>query len=110
MWVADRRDNKVYAYDLASKEWVPAKDFNTLEAAGNDNPQGIWSNGTTMWVADDVDRSRGKIYAYDMASKARIPAKEFKAGNDDPTGIWSGRDDGVGGLTALTTRFTPTTW
>lgn len=30
-------------------------DFNTLDAAGNDDPEGIWSNGTTMWVADAGD-------------------------------------------------------
>ena len=26
----------------------PAKDFDTLEAAGNDDPRGIWSDGVTM--------------------------------------------------------------
>ena len=31
---------------------VSDKDFDTLRAAGNRNPTGIWSDGTTMWVAD----------------------------------------------------------
>ena len=66
------------------------EDFNTLDAAENDNPTGIWSDGTTMWVADDSD---GKLYAYSLDTKARDSSKDFDtldaAGNDSPTGIWS---------------------
>ena len=68
----------------------PDEDFDTLDDAGNDNPRGIWSDGTTMWVVDDGD---GKIYAYILNTKARDSAKDFNtldaAGNDSPTGIWS---------------------
>ena len=68
----------------------PAAEFNTLEAAGNTWPDGIWSDGTTMWVVDWLDQ---EIYAYDMVSKARVPGKEFNtleaAGNTWPGGIWS---------------------
>ena len=71
----------------------PAKDFNTLDAAGNDSPRGLWSDGVTMWVGDYSDE---KLYAYDMTTKARDPAKDFDtldaAGNDSPRGLWS---DGV---------------
>ena len=52
----------------------PDKDFNTLSAAGNDRPEGLWSDGITMWVADYSDE---KLYAYDMATKARDPGKDF---------------------------------
>ena len=45
-------------------------DFDTLEAVGNRNPYGLWSDGTTMWVADALD---AKIYAYSMSTKARTP-------------------------------------
>ena len=66
------------------------KDFNTLDAAGNGSPAGIWSDGTTMWVADSSD---DKIYAYNLSTKARDSAKDFitleDAGNDSPEGIWS---------------------
>ena len=90
MWVADRIDEKIYAYDTATKERAPREEFNTLIVAGNSRPQGIWSDGTTMWVADsDAD----KIYAYDMATKARVSGKDFDtlnaAGNSRPLGIWS---------------------
>ena len=43
-------------------------DFNTLKAAGNTFPSGLWSDGTTMWVADYYDE---KIYAYNLSTKAR---------------------------------------
>ena len=57
MWVADACDfrsavGKIFAYDMATKQRDSAKDFNTLTAAGNDAPAGIWSDGTTMWVVD----------------------------------------------------------
>ncbi len=68
----------------------PSEDFDTLSAAGNTNPEGIWSDGTTMWVADTAD---DKIYAYNLATKAREEGKEFNtlaaAGNNNPEGIWS---------------------
>ena len=69
---------------------TPGKDIDGLSAAGNDDPEGIWSDGTTMWVADETDE---KLYAYDLASGARVPGKDFDsldaAGNGDPEGIWS---------------------
>ena len=68
----------------------PDKDFNTLSAAGNNGPTGLWSDGNTMWVADWTD---DKIYAYDMATKAREPDKDFNtldaAGNNGPEDLWS---------------------
>ena len=68
----------------------PNKDFNTLNAAGNNNPNGLWSDGTTMWVADYEDE---KIYAYNLSTKARDPNKDFNtlidAGNRSPRGPWS---------------------
>ena len=70
----------------------PAQDFDGMELrlAGNTSPQALWSNGTTMWVADGAD---GKLYAYKMSDKTRDPLKDFNtldaAGNDLPTGLWS---------------------
>ena len=69
---------------------VSGGDFDTLRAAGNGDPHGIWSDGTTMWVSDWQD---DKIYAYSMSTKARESAKDFNtlsaAGNGSPEGIWS---------------------
>ena len=68
----------------------PAADFNGLESAGNPWPRGIWSDETTMWVADVLDK---KIYAYDMSTKARVPGKDFDTLKADgriwTRGIWS---------------------
>ena len=68
----------------------PSKDFDTIVAAGNDNAEGIWSDGTTMWVVDSID---DKIYAYRMSDKSRDSAKDFDtliaAGNQRPFGLWS---------------------
>ena len=55
-WVAnDGKDgnNKIYAYHRSDGSRDPSKDFNTLNAAGNVNPRGIWSDGTTMFVVED---------------------------------------------------------
>ena len=70
MWVVDLDDIKIYAYDMATKARDADKEFNTLDAAGNDNPQGLWSDGTTMWVTGRDDQ---KLYAYDMDTKAPRP-------------------------------------
>ena len=81
-----RDGGAAYAHD-------PAKDFDTLDAAGNDDPRGLWSDGVTMWVSDTGD---DRIFAYEMITKARDPAKDFGtlrgARNVAPRGIWS---DGV---------------
>ena len=69
-----------------------AQDFDTLRDAGNTVPQGIWSDGTTMWVTDRT-RDDAKIYAYNLATKQRDAGKDFDtlraAGNNGPRGIWS---------------------
>ena len=82
--------NKLYAFNVATKQRDPGKDFNTLNDAGNAKPWGIWSDGETMWVADHTDN---QIFAYDMDTKARDTSKEFDtledAGNTVPTDIWS---------------------
>ena len=69
----------------------PADDIDTLDMAENNHPYSIWSNGTTMWVADWDD---DKLYAYTLATGARDTSKEFDLhhANDEPIGIWS---DGV---------------
>ena len=90
IWVADYLDEKIYAYDMATRTRVPGKDFDTLKANRNLGPAGIWSDGETMWVVDWFDE---KIYAYDMATKERVSGKDFDtleaAENTWPGGIWS---------------------
>ena len=100
MWVVhlphyptgDTSSPKLFAYNMSTKQRDSAKDFNTLDAAGNDNPRGLWSDGSTMWVVDQFDE---KLYAYDMDTKARVSNEDFKgsltlADNTTPRGIWAG--------------------
>ena len=78
--------------DLASVEVSVDDDTRetSLElAAENRNPAGIWSDGTTMWVTDDIDR---KLYGYSMATMARDAGKDFTsldARNVLASSIWS---------------------
>ena len=67
---------------------LPASDFNTLSDAGNDHPVGLWSDGTTLWVADDFD---DKLFAYKTSDKTRDATKDFTltADNSFPIDIWS---------------------
>ena len=64
-----------------------AKDFTTLDDAGNQSPRGILSDGETMWVADGDD---GKVYAYNMADRSRQPSKDvdLSSANSAPAGAW----------------------
>ena len=64
MWVVNNHfggTDKIFAYNLASKERNTNEDFNTLSNAGNDDTRGIWSDGITIWV---VDSNQRKIFAY----------------------------------------------
>ena len=93
MWVADYIDDKLYAYDLDTKERDSGKDFVSLDAAGNNHPHGIWSDGAIMWVADYTD---DKVYAYELGSGRPISGSDFgtlvAAENQSPTGLWSDGD------------------
>ena len=98
MWVVnarrrqDRSTEKIFAYNAATGERDPGEDFDTLVAAGNDDPRDIWSDGETMWVSDRRD---DRIYAYDLATKARRPGEDFEIDTlygEHPSGIWSDRE------------------
>ena len=70
IWVADESQPRFFAYTLSSgirdtdKEFLPHKPPNA-RYANNRNDTGIWSDGTSMWVADSDD---DKLYAYKMPS------------------------------------------
>ena len=67
-----------------------ANDVTTLAAAGNTAPDGLWSDGATLWVVDTDDRM---LYAYDLASKARDAGKDvILSRNTRPLGLAS---DGI---------------
>ena len=109
MYVADSADDKIYAYSLSTNEREEDREIDLLrvniEVANktvvidNDEPRGIWSDGSTMWVADDDD---DKIYAYSLSANEREEDREVDllrvkdvldnkiiVDNVNPTGIWS---------------------
>ena len=70
-----------------SGSYNSALDFNTLSAAGNSQPEGMWSDGTTMWVANDFSRT---LFAYNLETKARDSAKDFTSLlSTRPQDMWS---------------------
>ena len=80
--------DKIFAYDRSTRVRDEGKDFNTLNAAGNNSPSRIWSDGETMFVLDSIDDDR--VYAYNMDDKARDDSKDIAlaADNGNPRGIW----------------------
>ena len=102
MWVIDGAERKIFAYDLPEAPATveafpfgrdPAGDLGRLNATENHHAEGIWSDGTTMWVADHVD---DHVYAYWLSDGARVEELEFDLysrllfeGNHHARGIWS---------------------
>ena len=54
----------------------------------NNEPYDLWSDGKTLWVADEED---GRLYAYSLSTRQRDPAKDVILGPESlaPRGIWS---------------------
>ena len=74
-------------------EWNVKRDIEDL-AAGNTMATGIWSDGETLWVADNADGAGDAVYAYDLATGERLEAREFELAeaNRAPRGVWSDRE------------------
>ena len=80
VWVANDgtgATDKIYAYNRTNGSRDSGSDFDTLQDAGNKDPRGLWSDGTTMWVLDN-DRH---LYAYNMDTKQRDTDKEIWVGD-----------------------------
>ena len=73
-------------------EWNVKRDIEELDG-GNDRATGVWSDGTTLWVADNADGAGDAVYAYDLASGERVEEREFDLAeaNRAPRGFWSDR-------------------
>ena len=85
VWVGnDSASAKLFAYQRSDGERDEAKDF-PLDAAGNDDPKGIWSDGDTMFV---VDNHEGKIFAYAMSDKAQATDQEIALSSSNRTPAW----------------------
>ncbi len=73
-------------------EWNVTRDIEEL-ASGHDDPTGAWSDGVTLWIAENGSGAADAIYAYDLESGERVEDREFDldAGNLAPRGVWSDR-------------------
>ena len=72
--------------------WKATDDLDGLIAAGNTDPVAVWSDDTTIWVADS---DATQIFAYRKSNLSRDSAKDFTdlvISAIDPAGIWS---DGI---------------
>ena len=99
LWVSDQDDRKMYAYIVGDPgvtydsgvTYDPTEDFDL--AAGNQNPGDHWSDGTTLWVVDEVDR---KLYAYTLTGSGTGSGATYdstqditlNAHNTQPVGVW----------------------
>ena len=68
-------------------------DIDALDA-GHDTPTGLWSDGETLWIAENGDGAADAVYAYDLETGERSEEREFELDerNRAPRGVWS---DGV---------------
>ena len=71
-------------------EWTVTRDIEALDG-GNDWPTGMWSDGSTLWLAENGDGADDAIYAYDLTSGERVESREFALAdtNRAPRGFWS---------------------
>ena len=71
-------------------EWNVKRDIEELDG-GHDKPTGSWSDGTTLWLAENGDGADDAVYAYDLKTGERVEEREFELDetNRAPRGLWS---------------------
>ena len=88
LWVSYWLVATIHAYDLATKERLPAKDLWAWRPGRHFGGGSIWSDGTTMYVNDG-----GWISAYDLAGKQRLSIVKLEGSwHNIRSSIWS---DGI---------------
>ena len=73
-------------------EWNVTRDIEELDSS-HDVPTGAWSDGATLWLAENGDGADDAVYAYDLESGERVEELEFELddANLAPRGVWSDR-------------------
>ena len=73
-------------------EWNVTRDIEELDGDHGD-PTGAWSDGATLWIAENGDGAADAVYAYDLESGERVEELEFELddANLAPRGVWSDR-------------------
>ena len=85
LWSLSQRGD-VWAYNLATGSRDSSKDIS--QPGDNNRSEGVWSDGTTIWVGDWED---DKLYAYNLATKGRDGSKDMSlhADTNEPNALWS---------------------
>ncbi len=60
-------------------EWNVNRDIKELDR-DHDIPSGMWSDGTTLWLAENGDRADDAIYAYDLKTGERVEERARDGG------------------------------
>ena len=81
--------HKLYAYTRSGGARDSGKDI-TLDGANRD-AVGVWSDGTTIWVADSYDEI---LYAYTLSGGARDSGKDFDLASKPSGGTFAADDNG----------------
>ncbi len=71
-------------------EWTVKRDIDELDD-DHGSPTGLWSDGETLWIAENGNGADDAVYAYDRASGERLAGQEFTLAetNRAPRGVWS---------------------
>ena len=93
MWVADKGDNKLYAYDMyPTQEHLPESDVNGITGY----PAGVWSDYSQIYVLDSDSLD---IFGYKMPSRNYSPHiitgrsyVEYPENSTDDVGTYEARD------------------
>ncbi len=90
-------------------EWNVTRDIEALDS-GHNSPTGLWSDGATLWLAENGDGADDAVYAYNLESGERVEDREFELDetNRAPRGLWSTTRPS-GSPTAARTSSSPTT-
>ena len=77
----------------ADFEWTVERDIEEFDS-GNDWPTGLWSDGRTLFIAENGSGADDEVYAYDLATGERAEEREFELDttNRAPRGFWSDRE------------------
>ena len=117
MWVVvgtnDASNPIIQAYNLRTKARESSRDINIEKEGPKNNALGIWSNGTTMWVAvsnlsSSFSRTSQTIRAYNLSTRQRDSSKDINpnlSSNEYLSDMWS---DGIT-LWVTVSRFSPNT-
>ena len=84
-WISASRSRTLAAYQQDGSR-LPARDISLHST--NIFQSYLWTNGTTIWVADPIG---DKLFAYRLSDGNRQETKDITlhADNSGPTGIWS---------------------